>query len=185
MTTLQIGGHDYTFAFDGFTLDDIKRETGLDLADLSAGAWQRVMTNSSDASRVVAIICREHARQNKLTDRQFARTITGHVIEDARAALEDAGRDFFPQSEWSAIQQNLATISKVAEDMAEALPMLAIVEKMPESMRAGIMAAIGEIGAESISSAQSTVNQSAGGQGVTLSNAATGSQEKLEQADAA
>ena len=158
-------GDEWRAMLDAFSIDDAKKETGIDLADLSAGGWQSVATDASAVGRVLAVVCSDEIRARKMNSRGFARVVRGEAIESGRAALLSEGADFFPPSEWSAIRSNL---TKRTESQQAAMAGL---DAMPPEMRQGASQAIAEmIRAESrkpketdTASPISAVNVSAGG----------------------
>ena len=101
-------GIEWRVSLDAFTLDDIRKETGVDLADLSAGGWAKIETDAGAVVRVLAVICRDEITARKCDSRQFAKGMRGTAIESGRAALLSEGADFFPPSEWSVILSNCA-----------------------------------------------------------------------------
>ena len=165
-------GDEWRVQLDAFALADTKKEAGIDLADLSAGGWMTVATDASAVGRVLAVVCGDEIRARKINGRTFARVVRGEAIESGRAALLSEGADFFPLSEWSAIQSNLMkrTASKeAAENLRTAMAGL---EAMPPDMRAGASQAIAEIiraesrkNTEDTDSPTSPGSASAGGQG--------------------
>lgn len=100
-------GNEWIVRLDAFVLADVKKETGVDLADISAGGWQAIETDAGAVGRVLAVVCRDEMQSIKVDARTFARSIRGEAIESGRKALLDEGADFFPASEWSAIRSNL------------------------------------------------------------------------------
>lgn len=100
-------GGEWRVILDAFLIDEAKRETGVDLAELSASGWQAIATDAAAVGRVLAVVCGDQIREQKLTTRQFARAVRGPAIAAGRKALLDEGADFFPPSEWSELQSNL------------------------------------------------------------------------------
>lgn len=100
-------GDEWRVQLDAFGIEDAKRETGVDLADISAGGWLAIATDAAAVGRVLAVLCGEQIRERKLNSRQFARLVRGDAIERGRQALLDEGADFFPPSEWSAMRSSL------------------------------------------------------------------------------
>ena len=96
-------GNEWRVYLDAFLLADIQKETGIDLADVSAGGWAKIETDAGAVGRVLAVVCREEIAARTTDARSFARTIRGESIDLARAALIAEGADFFPRNEWSAL----------------------------------------------------------------------------------
>ena len=107
-------GDEWRVYFDAFALADVRKETGIDLADITAGGWQVVETDAAAVGRILAVVCSDEIKARKMNGRQFSRLIRGEAIEAGRNALIDEGADFFPRSEWSAIRANLQKRTKMA-----------------------------------------------------------------------
>jgi len=139
------GGREWGITFDAFLLADIRKETDVDLADIAAGGWLKIETDSAALGHVVAILCRDEIKQRGMTPREFIKLMRGKTIEAARKALTDEGSDFFPQSEWSAIRSNCSTRREAktqAESMAAAMEAM---QGMGPDFRAGAMEAMMDI----------------------------------------
>ncbi len=106
-TFRDIKGDEWQVQLDAFAIEEAKRETGVDLADISAGGWFAIATDASAVGRVLAVLCGEEIRTCKLTSRAFARLVRGEAIQRGRQALLDEGADFFPPTEWSEMQSSL------------------------------------------------------------------------------
>lgn len=171
-------GYEWRVGLDAFTLEDVRKDAGVDLADLSAGGWATIETDAGAVVRVLAVVCRGEIAARKWSSRDFAKGLRGEAIQAGRAALLTEGADFFPQSEWSAIQSNLKKRMANQEqtaDMATAASLLQAMSAMPPDMRAGAMQAIQEaIRSEATASRSSAGSGSAGGLGATPEPAATG-----------
>jgi hypothetical protein len=102
-------GNEWRLSFDAFLLDDLRKDTGIDLADIASGGWLKVETDSVALGRVAAVVCRDEIQQRGMTAAQFVKLLRGDAINRFRQALAAEGADFFPQSEWSAIRKNLTT----------------------------------------------------------------------------
>ena len=114
-------GAEWDIQLDAFGIEDVKRETGIDLADISASGWLAVETDASAVGRVLAVLCGEQIRACKSNSRAFARLVRGDAIQRGRQALLAEGADFFPATEWSEIQSSLTKrkSSKDADGPAE------------------------------------------------------------------
>ena len=143
------GGNEWQIYLDAFLLRDIQKETGVDLADVSAGGWMQVETDSGALGRVLAIICREEIKSRRMTAEQFAKGIRGRVIETGREALRTEAADFFPPSEWSAIRSNSTKRTKAKQDAEEIRAAMEAMEGMGPDFRAGAMQALQEAMKES------------------------------------
>ena len=100
-------GAEWDIQLDAFGIEDVKRDTGIDLADISASGWLAVETDASAVGRVLAVLCGEQIRACKSNSRAFARLVRGDAIQRGRQALLAEGADFFPATEWSEIQSSL------------------------------------------------------------------------------
>jgi hypothetical protein len=134
-------GDEWRVYLDAFTLADIKKECGIDLADITAGGWHAVATDASAVGRVLAVVCADEIKMRpKMTARAFAKLIRGEAIEAGRKALTEEGADFFPPSEWSAIRSNSQKRTKMAaqteameaaKNQANLIPLLEAFTRLP------------------------------------------------------
>jgi hypothetical protein len=102
-------GREWRLEFDGFLLDRIATEAKVDLADLSAGGLLAVERDVKALVRVLSVACDEQLKDSGKTAVEFQKQIRKDAITRARGAMMEALADFFPQSEWSAMQSNLTT----------------------------------------------------------------------------
>jgi hypothetical protein len=102
-----LDGNEWPVQLDAFAIEEVKCETGIDLADISAGGWLAIATDAAAVGRVLAVLCGEDVRTRKMTSRAFARLVRGDAIPRGRQTLLDEGADFFPASEWSEMQSSL------------------------------------------------------------------------------
>lgn len=180
-------GDEFRIQLDGFVLDEVRKATGVDLADLSAGGWWTIETDAGALARVLAIVCQDEIKARKMDQRTFARLIRWNAIVHARAALVEEGADFFPQSEWSAIRANWAkrkTNQTATNEMEAVRPMLGMIAMLPKEMQAGAAEALKEAilksGGDNTTSPDSESEPSATGPGAILSNSVTDSLESAE-----
>lgn len=184
-----LAGQEWRVSLDAFTLDDVRKQTGVDLADISAGGWHQIETDAGACVRVLAVICADEIRANGRTPRQFAAAIRKDAIPAARAALLAEGADFFPPNEWSAIQSNLQKrreSRQQAMDLLTTQDVLQALTVLPPAMQIGaadaaqaIQAAFQQTKAAG-GSPPSPAKASVGGQESTPSAPATGSPENVE-----
>jgi hypothetical protein len=177
-------GHEWRLSFDAFLLDDVRKEAGIDLADIASGGWLKVETDSVALGRVAAAICRDEIRERGMTSQQFVKLLRGETIDRFRQALAAEGADFFPQSEWSAIRKNLKTRKESktqAEQMRAAMETL---DGMSPEFRQGAMEAMREMmqeaAAEGMNSLKSSGSVSATGPVGILSLSAIDGLESAE-----
>ena len=146
-------GDEWRVYLDAFVLADAKKETGIDLADITAGGWHAVATDASAVGRVLAVVCADEIKARKINGRQFARLIRGEAIEAGRKALTDEGSDFFPPSEWSAIRANLNKRTKqaaqseameVAKNQANLIPLLEAFTRLPPNIQERLLTSGGD-----------------------------------------
>lgn len=138
-------GNEWRVSLDAFVLDDVRKQTGVDLADISAGGWHQVESDAGAAVRVLAVVCGDHIRATGMSTRVFAKSMRGDAITEGRAALLSEGADFFPLSEWSAIRSNLAKRTEAQQqttDLMTAQAILGAMAAMPAEMRAGAIEAM-------------------------------------------
>jgi hypothetical protein len=181
-------GDEWRVQLDAFAIADAKKETGIDLADITAGGWHAVATDASAVGRVLAVVCADEIKAKKINGRQFARLIRGEAIEAGRKALLDEGADFFPPSEWSAIRANSNKRTKqaaqseameVAKNQANLIPLLEAFTRLPPNIQERLLQSGGDT-----SSLISEDNESAAGPTGTPSPSATGSPESAESSPA-
>lgn len=177
-------GKEWRVYLDAFTIADAKKETGIDLADLSAGGWQAIESDASAVVRVLAVVCAEEIARRKMTGRDFAKQMRGKAIQEGREALAEEAADFFPPSEWSAIRDNLRKRTSQAAQMeaamvaaksTELIPLIEAFSKLPASMQERLIASGGDT-----YSLKFEESGSASGQTVTPSSAVTSSPESAE-----
>ena len=185
MASFQAGGRDWSISLDAFVLTEIRKETEIDLADISAGGWLKIETDSAALGQVVAVICCDEIKQRSMTPREFIKLLRGKVIEDARQALAVEGADFFPPSEWSAIRSNLKnrkTTKSQAEQMRTAME---VMESMGPDFRQGAMQEMMQIAAQAAKDGMNSqgslpANPSASGPADILSMNAIAGRESAE-----
>jgi len=100
-------GSEWTIEFDCFLLDRVRKEAEVDLADVSAGGLLSVEQDVTALGRVLAVACDEQWKNRGKTAREFLKNIRGDALTRAREAVLEALADFFPASEWSAMQSGL------------------------------------------------------------------------------
>ena len=178
-------GQEWRVSFDAFLLDDIRKETDIDLADVAAGGWLKIETDSVALGRVAAVAFRDELKVKGQTPAQFVKQLRGEMIERVRQALIAEGADFFPQSEWSAIRSNLKnrkTSKTQADEMRAAMEMM---DAMGPDFLTGAKAEILKIAQEAAKDGMSShgsqaASQSASGPDGTLSTNATAGPESVE-----
>jgi len=179
------GGNDWQVVFDAFLLDEVRKATGIDLADIAAGGWLQIETDSGAVGRVLAAVCKDEIKARRWTPEQFAKGIRGEAIEAGREALRVEAADFFPPSEWSAIRLNSGKRTQAREQAAEIQAAMSAMEGMSPDFRQGAMEALREAMAsaatDGINSQRSTGNQSASGLDGIPSESATDGPGNAEQ----
>lgn len=184
-TFKDINGREWKVEWDGLLLADVLTETGVDLADLSAGGIATIEQESPKLVRVLTVLLRDEIKEAKLSDRQFSKGIRGNVFKEAFAAVLGAAADFFPQSVWLEVQQRFESQRKFRESWTKIKPLLAkLREPEMEALRPAVLQALTEMmGGMDSGTLQDLI--SATGQDATQSSPATDSPEKSEQAHAA
>ena len=184
MASVKVSGNDWQIVFDAFLLEDVTKATGIDLADIAAGGWLQVETDSGALGRALAAVCRDEIKLRNWTPAQFVKGVRGAVIEAARQALREEAADFFPPSEWSAIRSNLAQRTSARDQATSIQTAMAAMEGMSPDFRAGAMEALREAmtsaATDGINSQRSTSSQSASGPVGILSESVTDEPENVE-----
>lgn len=179
-------GRKWAVNLDGLLLEQIESETGIDLADLSAGGIAQVEQKAASLVRVLSIVCGDEIGDRNLTARDFSRGIRGAALVSGFGAIVQALRDFFPPSAWSEIESRLTTQRQVSEAMSQAKPILRTLgeKDVPESIREAILDALIEVLGGS-SSANLSELLSVSGRGATPSTPVSSSPENAESHQAA
>jgi hypothetical protein len=137
-------GREWRLEFDGFLLDRIATEAKVDLADLSAGGLLAVERDVKALVRVLAVACEEQFKDRGKTAAEFQKQIRKDAITRAREAVMEGLADFFPESEWSAMQSNLMTRKSQPEMTPEQLQLAAGFLKMDPEVQRDVMTLIQE-----------------------------------------
>lgn len=176
-----VAGRDWTIEFDGFLLDDIREETGIDLADLSAGGLFKIDQHMPSLIKVLAVCCQDEIKERNLSPREFARAIKGNVLRSALEAVLKAIESFFPPSSWSGIRSRLDQQREFSRQWSQVQPLLNRLNApdMPEAMRTAVMQSLAEM-MGSIDSPELDELMFAGGQAPTPSTPASDSPVSAE-----
>jgi hypothetical protein len=134
-------GLDYQFEFDCFLLDRVDREAKVDLADLSAGGLLAVERDVKALGRVLVVVCDEQLKERGKSPAEFIKQIRKDAITRARGAVMEALADFFPASEWSAMQSALKTRRNQPEMSPEQMQMAVAFTKMDKEVQRDVMSA--------------------------------------------
>jgi len=179
-------GLDWRLEFDGFLLDRVEKEAHVDLADLSAGGLLAVERDAKALIRVLAVACGEQLKERSKSAAEFQKHIRKDAITRAREAVMEALADFFPESEWSAIQSSLTTRKKTKSQTEELIALAPGFAALPEDMRRELMeeglAEAQQKMAEAGSSPLSPGDVSASDQDATPPTPADASPESVESA---
>jgi len=135
-------GQEWRLEFDGFLLDRIEKEANIDLADVSAGGLLAVERDAKALIRVLAVACDEQLRERRKPAADFQKQIRKEAITRARRAVMEALADFFPESEWSAMQSSLTTRKNQPEMTPEQLQLAAGFLKMDPEVQRDVMSLI-------------------------------------------
>ena len=152
-------GAEWQLDFDAFTFDDIRRDTGIDLAEQSGGGYVVIDTDAAALVRVLAAACKDQLVARGIDAREFAKRMKREAIDSARAALWGALPDFFPPKQWSVIQSNLGQRRRHKQTAEQLQIALSGLDTLPPDMRAGAMEALQEIIAESTKDAAGMSSQ--------------------------
>lgn len=181
MTTFKDAkGREWSIDLDGLLLDDVQRETGIDLADLSAGGLSIIDQDAKKLVKVLLVLCSEQRDKDRITDRQFSKLIVGDSLTEAMQAVLRSVEHFFPAKTWSAIQSAFESQRNFSEQIAPLKPMIAkLNEPGMEAMKEPVMLALREMIGSGV--LQSLENQaSATGQEDIPATYAADSQENAE-----
>jgi len=132
-------GLDWRLEFDGFLLDRVEKEAKVDLADLSAGGLLAVERDAKALIRVLAVACEEQCKKRGKSAADFQKGIRKDAITRAREAVMEALADFFPESEWSAIQSSLKKRKKTKGQTEDLMALAPAFAALPEDLRRELM----------------------------------------------
>jgi hypothetical protein len=172
-------GQEWQLEFDGFLLDRIEKEAFVDLADLSADGLFAVERDVKALVRVLSVACDEQLKERRKPAAEFQKQIRKEAITRARKAVMEALADFFPESEWSAMQSSLKTRKNQPEMTPEQLQLAAGFLKMDPEVQRDVMSLIQQEAVEAGSLPSLPDNESAPDQDVTLPTPVDDSQENV------
>lgn len=89
-------GKVWSVRLDAPTIADVRRDCGVDLADMDGKVANQLENDPVLLVNVLYVVCREQAVQASISDRDFGRSLVGDPIGVATKALTDAITDFFP-----------------------------------------------------------------------------------------
>lgn len=135
-------GNEWSIEFDCFVLDKVRKESEVDLAEVSAGGLLAVERDVTALGRVLVVAVEEQRSQRGMSPRDFLKVIRGDALSRAREAVLDALADFFPASEWSVMQSNLTTRKNQPDITPEQLTLAAGFLKMDPSVQRDVMSLI-------------------------------------------
>ena len=137
-------GQEWRLEFDGFLLDRIATEAKVDLADLSAGGLLAIDRDVKALIRVLAVACDEQLKERRKSQAEFQKQIRKDAIVRARRAVLEALADFFPESEWSAMQSRLTTRKNQPEMTPEQLQLAVGFARMDPEVQRDVMRMVRE-----------------------------------------
>jgi hypothetical protein len=132
----------WQFEFDCFLLDRVDKEANVDLADLSAVGLFAVVRDAKALGRVLAVVCAEQLKERGTSPDQFIKQIRKDALTRAREAVLEALADFFPATEWSAMQSALTMRKNQPEMTPEQLQLAAGFLKMDPEVQRDVMSLI-------------------------------------------
>ena len=135
-------GQEWTLEFDGFLLDRVANEAKVDLADLSATGLLAVESDVKALIRVLAVACDDQLKARTKSAAEFQKQIRKDAITRSRAALMEALADFFPESEWFAMQSSLTKRKNQPEMTPEQLQLAAGFLRMDPEVQKDVMGLI-------------------------------------------
>jgi len=141
-----LNGKGWTIELDGLLLNDVREETGVDLADLSAGGLSAIDQDAVKLVRVMCVLCREQFAADGLTDRSFSKLIRGDALQAAFATVMGSVETFFPQTTWSEVQSAFEKQKAFNLHWTHVKPLLAkLNDPDMESMRPAVLNAMTEM----------------------------------------
>lgn len=135
-------GQEWTIEFDAFLLDRIKKVTEIDLADSAAAGLFAVERDVTALVNVLVVACDDQIRAKRKPATEFQKQIRKDAITRSRGALMEALADFFPESEWSAMQSSLTTRKNQPDISPEQLQLAAGFLKMDSEVQRDVMSLI-------------------------------------------
>jgi hypothetical protein len=198
-TFRDITGREWRVEFDAFTLDDIRQELQIDLADPTASGFAKIEADDVALVKVLSIAVRDELRAGNRSPRDFARDVVREAIESARESIVRAAENFFPPKRWSEIQSNWEKrrtnqrIIADGQELAKMLPVLKdamrAIEALPPEMKDGAILEMREqiqrAGGDDTTLQQLRELASVSTPGTMQSSAATDSPESVESVPAA
>lgn len=151
-------GAEWQLEFDAFTFDDIRKATGIDLAEQSGGGYMLIDSDAAALVRVLAAACKDQLVARGIDAREFAKRMKREAIDAGRAALWGALPDFFPPKQWSEIQSNLDQRRQHRQTAERLQIALSGLDTLPPDMRVGAMEALQEIITETMSDSSSPIS---------------------------
>lgn len=170
MTTFQDNaGTEWKLSLDAFTLGELRDAKKIDLADPAGLDYARCERDPATLVAALAVLCSDERKAKSLSERDFAKRITGEAIERAWDALWRAAKVFFPPKLWSDLESNLGQ----HRGMEAARPMMAALNQpgMPQEMREVVMQQVASMLSGSFEN--SMANPSVSGLDATPSNSAS------------
>lgn len=138
MTTFKDNaGHEWQLSLDAFTLGELRDAKNIDLADTAGLDYARCERDPATLVAALAVLCGDERKAESLSERDFAKRLTGDTLDAAWESLWRAAKVFFPAKLWSALESNLDQ----HRAMEAARPMLAALSQpgMPAEMREVVM----------------------------------------------
>jgi len=170
---------EWRLEFDGFLLDRIEKEAQIDLGELSAGGLLAVDRDVRALVRVLVVACDDQIKERQTTPKDFQKQIRKDAITRARKAVMEALADFFPESEWSAMQSSLTKKKNQPEMTPEQLQLALSVTRMDPEAQRDLMSIVRQEMAEDGNSPSSPASESALDQDTTPPKPADDSPENV------
>lgn len=179
----------WSIGFDGLLLLDLRNECKIDLADVTGETYAKLESDDALLTSAVCFLCADQLKEQRLTRKDFAGSLTGPALEDAMQAIWGAAKLFFRPKLWSALQSNYAQRIEANQKWAAMRPMMQILGQpdMPPAMRDAVMGMVGQMmqGASLSDLQRLAESQSATGPAPTPATSASGSQDTAALAPAA
>lgn len=176
-------GRAWTIELDALLLDDVRQETGIDLADLSAGGLAAIDQDAVKLVQVLCVLCGEEMDKDGITNKQFAKLMRGDALTRALDAVARSVQSFFPEKTWLEVQSAFENQKSFNQSTQMLKPLLSKLNQPEmEAMRTPVLEALTEVIQRQLAGGldASEVLASVTGQDHTPSTHASDTQESAE-----
>lgn len=106
-------GREWSVALDGWQINRLKNELGFVAVDFES--IEKARTDYGLLANILFVLCESEAKERKVTDEDFGRSLFGQAMEDARDAYLKATIDFFPPSQQETLKTVLEKMASVQD----------------------------------------------------------------------